>query len=404
MTPYQQTLMDYISVLQFHSSSGEFILQCLQDKCAQHTDSEKYTDNFLFWKKLLNTFLTNSHVVLYGNIKDEEVQIRRNPYRIERLTTLKYKKHNETSLWFMNVPKMKHYIYQILKDRQEYKKIREDILHMDDREERAKLLKTTAPKLFDTQHSLYPYMTGYVKSESKTDYFKFIPLLMWTLENLFYYDKYSSECNPFIEKVVIPLLRLHKQYTDDFLVMAYQEADLFDKSLQFDQRISFNKNKPLDTEDLSTYCSFANELKSAIVNNKYTVLNRKIVKNLKTYNLLYTIFCIEHWVETHDITDYHHIIDNVDLDRALTIINYMSQVFSAENLKAQLINRIYSLSTKPEFYDYNVLDEVYTEVSETLENLGFIGLLSSADLQDVHKEIDRPLQMRRETILNAKQT
>jgi hypothetical protein len=223
-----------------------------------------------------------------------------------------------------------------------------------------------------------------------------LPLLQWSLENLFYYGKYAPECDPFLQKVVIHAFRLHLQYANEMLVLMHREDSLYTASHAFGKEQEFNAKK--DLKEDAPYCSFSEDLQSSVNLQRYTHLNKERVQSIKKSNLLYSIYRIEKLVDIYKVPGYFHTINDSDLERALNAVNHVSNIFSVDNIKAILINRIYSLATSPDFYDREIFEETYSEVMTSLDNLMYINLLSVSDKIEVMKEIDRPVKLRKETL------
>jgi len=375
------------------------IFRALDAKRQLYSNDAANQDRFNFWCEVSDVFVTNSRKVLFDVFRGEEIEARRDPEKIKEIAFLKIKKHTYATLWFTMVPDITQYVYQILKGRRDFDQLRESSRFESNMEIRAKNQVNLSPSIFASKSSLYPYMQGYTSSSDKTSYFKYIPILTWTLENLFYYSRYAPECNPFIQQIVIPLLRLHKQYADEFLMMVHCEEEFYSSSNRFTSKREFNTNTPLKKSQ--EYCDFSDQLQRSINLGDYSPLNAEVVRGVKRTNLLFSIYRIEKLLDVYEIPDYFHTINHADMERALNAVNYLTKVYSVENVKAMLTNRMYTLATSPDFYDEELFEETYNEIMNSLDNLANINILTATDVINVKKEIDRPVQMRRETIARA---
>lgn len=398
---YFDRLKEYANVVQVYSPDGLLILSKLKDIVYKYS-----LDSSLFyyrdkWAEIEGIFLRKENYVDLERFKSLE-SMHKNLNTIFQLGN-KSSPLYRTVEWVHSFPSLIDYVQDLT------------IYHKQVEDE---YLSSSDIKFEYTISSLRFANDKLKECKNMGERFKYLPLIVWSLENLIIYNNYSTEANDFVKGAIIPLLKRHRQASIEFIdlikldsiVLDLSKNEISESNVFNNQAVSilnqdlnlnfvFDKSNSLDsfTSMLETYVSIDSDKDLPNINFDLTD-----AKTIRRVNPLYSVYRAYQLAEKLDLLNednrlWEYILSIklvVDINKLLDInVNTFSEV----NIKFIILSRTRAILNRPVgAYDRTLtMWDISSEyVKDLARNMLDIELIS----QDTYREIQEYLIDGRNTI------
>lgn len=350
--------------VQVYSPDGQRVLNALEGKVKEYslTHEEERRD---FWVDVTGMFLRKECYVELERFKNNEIYHR----NLEVFFSLG--KNNSTVKrtyeWITTLPKLEEYICGLLEYCDE---LDESFVTAEAENE-----KCTADSL--------RFWYSIVNTKGNTDkvLFYYIPLVLWALENLLIYGKYSQKYNGFLLNKFIPVMRKHRAAANQLMELIENEpyGAGFEKSKLFTQDYPFTGNFIDDPEE--SVDMFTAQLAQAFRTNNAKAVDVEDATKLRQVNPLYCMYRALLSAEQLNLEeDYAYIVPSniaLQINRQFEV---QYQTYSQENIKYIILaplNEIINSPIDSFLRNIDLWEKAEETIASVLENLLKAGVLTT---------------------------
>lgn len=206
---YQDKVMAYADVVQILGPDTSVLSNLLEDKVAKYSLSSESIVELDFWKEVKGRMDRNNfHLEIVNLIAVEKANLR-NITQFPEIELIK--RTPSTREWIRNLPMLEKEIFELLYYQQD-----EDI----------------RKKVTDEQSFLQCYRSLKFLNDAITSglpmekLFEFIPLTMWSIENLLINNSWNAQFTPMLLEQILPLFRAHKSAVNTLIELINNEEEL----------------------------------------------------------------------------------------------------------------------------------------------------------------------------------
>lgn len=280
---YDEVILEYAKMVQIYSPDGMRIYNMLEKKIKDYALEENFSRRD-YWKEVKSQFLGKSSYVDYEYCSQLET-IHKDLSKLFNVTASKVSgvKIHE---WITLLPQIKEYVERMVDYRIE---LDEEFL-------------STADEAFSCTRDTLKFFNSVlqVKTFTDKDLFDYIPILIWSLENLFIYGVYSCKFDKFILERIIPIFRKHRIASNNFAELISREIlpkSSLAHSTLFSARDDYECPHQIIDITSTPLDIFSNSLIYGFKNGTFKNVDLDNAKTIRKQNPLYSLYRFYHFAE-----------------------------------------------------------------------------------------------------------
>jgi hypothetical protein len=241
---YHERVMAYADVLQIFSPDQAVLYNTLNDKIAQYATTGNSPKELAFWTEVLGRLCRRVWFKEIAELIDVEKKNLNNIEEYPDITSLN--RTPSTRLWIKSLPMFRKEVYGLLDYQRDYG-IKE---------------KPSEDNRYDSCWRSLKFINDAVtKDLPLTQLFSYIPLAVWSVENLLMTKNWHTDFNDVVTLSLIPLLRGHHAAVLSFLELVSSEEPFTKEERELAKASIFKRDYtpktlelsiPLDPRDMHT--------------------------------------------------------------------------------------------------------------------------------------------------------
>lgn len=356
---YDEVILEYAKMVQVYSPDGMRIYHMIEKKIRDYAFEENFNRRD-YWKEVQGQFLNKNNYIDYERYRQLET-IHKDLRNLFNIGTSK-KSGTKTHEWINSLPKTESYVDNMADYR----------LKLDE-----EYLSTTDEAFCCTRDTLkFFYSALQIKTLTDKDFFSYIPLLIWGLENLFIYGLYSREFDNFILTNIIPLFRKHRIASNTFVDLISKEVPSeinLTYSTQFNTRNDYECPYYIIDNTSVSLDMFSNSLIYGFKNGAFKNVDLDNAKTIRRQNPLYSIYRFYNLAEQLNVEEETVYITSRKIS-ANIYSSLLTQIntYNEENILFVLLSSLKEiLSSEPgtNKRELVVWDSVAEQVLQSLDTL-----------------------------------